>query len=229
MSKGGRRPSDGSFPLCPKSGICRAQSIRNHSACRNCALSDISLHDYITDLGTPEDLFMKIKQNCKPCLDLLTRVIDSYNGDQSNPNFEKIVFILFHFFGNGNISPKYLGKPLAAPRPSDAAHARMILEELKLTCYEFNADTDICEYIEDIIYCKRHTPILSVNVLNKMCTKYERNRNRKRKYPTSLTITDIKQCILNHEKNKRQKNPKFKEIPLRKRFNNWLRKLSKPI
>ena len=104
----------------------------------------------------------------------------------------------------------------------------MILEELGLTCYAFNADTDKCQYVEDLIYCKRHTPILSVNMLNKMCAKYERSRSRKRKFPSTLTVTEIKHAILEHEsqfKKSTDQGNKYKEFALRKRFNTWLRKL----
>lgn len=226
MNKQGRRPADGSFPACPTSGVCKAQSVRNHSACRNCALSDISLHDFLQKLGTSKDLFEKIKKNCNMCLDLLARVVDSYQGSQDQPDFEKVVLILYHTYGDGNIAPRYLGSPLKAPRPGDEAHARMILEELNLTCYKFNNDTEKCQYVEDLIYCKRHTPILSINMLHKMCAKYERSRRRKRKFPSTLTITEIKHAILEHENQFKKSKANFKELALRKRFNAWLRKLS---
>ena len=228
MNKGGRRPADGSFPACPKSGICRAQSVRNHSACRNCALSETSLQTFLVQRGTSQALFANIATNCAVCLDLLARVVDSFGGVQNEPDFEKVVLALYHAYGKGNIAPRYLGNTLEAPRPGDDAHARMILEELGLTCYRFNSDTDKCQYVEDLIYCKRHTPILSVNILNKMCAKYERSRSRKRKYPSTLTITEIKTAILDHEEQFEKQNGKdgkFKEIALRKRFNTWLRKL----
>jgi hypothetical protein len=224
----GRRPADGSFPACPKSGICRAQSIRNHSACRNCALSDTSLQAFLRHQGTPAQLFEKLQKNCHVCLDLLTRVVDSCQEDQDQeaPDFEKVALILYHYYGKGNVAPRYLGQALKAPRPGDQAHARMILEELHLTCYAFNFNTEKCQYIEDLVYCKRHTPILSPNQLNKMCAKYERSRNRKRKYPSPVTISQIKEAILEHESQFQEVDSKFKEIALRKRFNAWLRKLS---
>ena len=227
----GRRPADGSFPACPKSGICRAQSIRNHSACRNCALSDTSLQAFLCHQGTSAQLFDKLQKNCHVCLDLLTRVVDSCQEEdaqeaQDAPNFEKVALTLYHYYGKGNVAPRYLGQALKAPRPGDQAHARMILEELHLTCYAFNFNTEKCQYIEDLVYCKRHTPILSPNQLNKMCAKYERGRNRKRKYPSPVTISQIKEAILEHESKFQESDSKFKEIALRKRFNAWLRKVS---
>lgn len=230
-NKGGRRPADGSFPACPKSGICRAQSVRNHSACRNCALSEVSLGGFLAKLGTSQELFAKVKTNCKVCMDLLARTVDSYGGEQDRPDFEKVALVLYCTYGKGNVAPRYLGKVLGAPRPGDGAHARMILEELNLTCYAFNNDSDKCQYVEDLVYCKRHTPILSVNMLNRMCSRYERSQSRKRKYPSTLTISEIKQAILEHESqfkrdsNVNGKNGKHREIALRKRFNTWLRKM----
>jgi hypothetical protein len=225
MKKGGRRPADGSFPACPKTGVCKAQSVRNQSACRNCALSEISLHGYLAKRGTSTSLFDKIKENCSVCLDLLTRVVDSYQGIQEEPDFEKVVLTIYHTYGNGNVAPRYIGKPIEAPRPGDEAHARMILEELGLTCYTFNANTDKCQYVEDLIYCKRHTPILSINRLNKMCQRFEKNRHRKRKFPSTFNFAEIKNAILEHESHFNTSNHTFKDIPLRKRFNSWLRKL----
>lgn len=198
--RNGRRPTDGSFPACPKSSVCRAKSVRNHSACRNCALSDTSLQDYlVTAVGSSSTIFDKIRQRAPVCLDLLARTVDSVGGSQAEPDFEKVVLMLYHTYGHGNVADMYLGKALSAPRPGDSAHARMILEEMGLTCYAFNHDTDKCQYVEDLIYCKRHTPILSVPMLIRMCTKYERARRNKRKYPNAPTIVDIKNAILTHE------------------------------
>jgi hypothetical protein len=237
----GRRPADGSFPACPTSGICRAQSVRTQEPCKNCALTTTSLKEFIRHQGTDAAIYTNMKSQCSVCLDLLTRLVDARQGKQHAPCFEEIVLDIYHMFGQGNVAQLYLTQPIVAPRPGDEAHARMILEELGLSCYAFNNNTEKCQYVEDIIYCKRHTPILSVNKLNKMCMKYEQSRNRKRKNGeiSKLSISHIKLAILDHESQiKRERhewpdkhgNPhsatKFKELALRKRFNKWLRKMT---
>lgn len=235
--RGGRRPRDGAFPMCPKSGICRAQSIRTESACRNCALSSVSLQHYLHILGPSDKLLQKIHANCPMCLDLLTRTIDSFGGDHHHPDFEKVVLALYHQYGGGNIAARYLGQPILAPHPGDQTHARMILEELHLTCYQFNFSTEQCRHIEDLIYCKRHTPILTLTHLNELCQLYEyqshkdSKRAKRVKRPkrhhlhhlTKLSLHDIKEAIREHEQ-KVSRDPRFKEIALRKRFNSWLKK-----
>lgn len=228
MEHHGRRPPKGSFPACPSSGICRAESIRTHTACKNCAISNVSLATILKQKGTSHDLYNKINQNCNVCMDLLTRLIDSLHEPHNNPDFEKVVLLVYKLYGHGNVSDRYINATPAAPRPTDPAHARMILEELGLTCYDFNSNTTKCIYIEDIIYCKRHTPVLTVNALDKLCKKYERaQRRRKRKRNSTITISSIKSSILQHERNLKNINERFKEIPLRKRFNAWLEHLSK--
>ena len=226
MKHHGRRPPKGSFPACPISGICRAQSVRTHTACKNCAVSSISLLSFLRKQGTNKELYEKITKHCNVCMDLLTRSIECLNESHDDPNFEKIVLLLYKIYGHGNVSQRYIAVTPAAPRPSDMAHARMILEELGLTCYPFNSNSEVCMYVEDLIYCKRHTPILSVNALTKICKKYERvRRNRKRKQG-DINISRIKSLILQHEKQFKKDNPKFKEIPLRKKFNSWLENIS---
>lgn len=250
----GRRPADGSFPACPTSGICKAQSVRTHEACRNCALTSVSLASLISKRGTDAEIYQQIKRDCPVCLDLLARLVDARHtthASQDAPPFAELALDIYHAFGNGNISQRYLGNALKAPRPGDEAHARMILEELGLTCYAFNPESDKCHYIEDYIYCKRHTPILTVQKLHQMCAKYEQqhgrhsrhpshlpnpNHNRKRKHVdssaiasiASVSIANIKNSILEHEAQikRAQRLTKYKELGLRKRFNAWLRKIT---
>jgi hypothetical protein len=225
------RPPKGAFPACPDSGICRAQSVRTHSACRNCAVSNMSLTEYLGRYGTNKEKYQNIMVKHVVCGDLLTRVIESFQGSHGDPNFEKIVLILYAMFGNGNIASRYLGTPLTAPRPQDQAHARMILEAFDLTCYAFNNESVKCMYIEDIIYCKRHTPVLTPWKLSQLCNAYTRKRKRhqKHKQPFSAAndITSIKQSIQTHEKQFQKQSPGFKEIALRKMFNTWLKTLRK--
>lgn len=227
----GRRPPKGAFPACPESGICRAQSVRTHSACRNCAVSSVSLASYLGRYGTNKEKYQKIMIHHSVCGDLLTRVIDSFQGNHDNPDFEKIVLILYAMFGKGNVASRYVGDPLTAPRPQDQAHARMILEAFDLTCYAFNNESLKCMYIEDIIYCKRHTPVLTPWKLSQLCNAFlrKRKRHQKRKQPfsTSNNISSIKHAIIAHEKQFQKQSPGFKEIALRKMFNTWLKSLSK--
>lgn len=223
----GRRPTDGSFPSCPATGICRAESVRNHSACRNCAQSDVSLCDYLSKRGTNAAILETIPERC---LDLLTRIVDSFCGDQASPDFEKVALMIYMAYGLGNVANRYLGchsadtsnnsnsgnnssnssnypsnsknkqKPtIQSPVFSDPTHARMILSCLGLTCYKFDNNSSTCRYIEDIIYCKRHTPILSVHMLKNLFQQYEKDRSRKRKASTAMSIIDIKNAILKHE------------------------------
>ena len=228
----GRRPADGSFPACPMSGICKAQSIRTHEACKNCALTNESLEDAIAKQGTDRELKQKIVENCPECVDLLTRLVDARKGTQDAPCFHEIVLDIYHLFGGGNIAPRYLGKALQAPRPQDEAHARMIMEEVGFTCYQFNRESEKCFYVEDYVYCKRHTPVFTMAKLKKCFTKFERMTNRKRKHNVGkgsyISISDIKEKILKHEKSMQEKFNvvKFKEIPLRKRFNKWLKHMN---
>ena len=102
----GRRPPKGAFPACPESGICRAQSVRTHSACRNCAVSNVSLAAYLARYGTNKEKYQKIMMHHTVCGDLLTRVIESFQGSHDNPDFEKIVLILYAMFGKGNIASR---------------------------------------------------------------------------------------------------------------------------
>ena len=166
------------------------------------------------------------------CGDLLTRVIECFQGNHDDPDFEKIVLILYTIFGKGNnIASRYLGTPLTSPRPQDQAHARMILEAFDLTCYAFNKESVKCMYIEDLIYCKRHTPVLTPWKLSQLCNAYVRKmkRHRKRKQPfsSSNNITSIKHAIIAHERQFQNQSPGFKEIALRKMFNTWLKSLGK--
>jgi hypothetical protein len=178
--------------------------------------------------GTNDEIYQRVKERCGMCLDLLARLVDARGGNHAEPCFHKLVLDVYALFGNGNIAERYLGTPPDSPRPGDEAHARMLLEELRLTCYAFNPNTDKCRYIEDLIYCKRHTPILSVQKLIRMCTKYERAKKRKHPEAASVSITHIKNAILAHESNLascRGKDSVCKDLALRKRFNAWLRKI----
>lgn len=227
MENRGRRPPKGSFPACPISGICRAQSVRTHTACKNCAVSKVSLATLLRKKGTNQELYEKINKQCNVCMDLLTRTIECLGESHENPDFEKVVLLLYKIYGHGNVADMYAKGTPAAPRPTDQAHARMILEELGLTCYDFNTNTEACTYIEDTIYCKRHTPILSVNALAKLCKKYERAQRRRKRKRNTMSISAIKARIIEHERQvKKKQRSNFKELPLRKKFNAWLEHLS---
>ena len=225
MNKG-RRPSKGAFPACPVHGICKAESIRTHDACKNCAISTMSLKSYLMKLGSTQTLYERINKNCNECMDLLTRIISCITHSKEY-DFENVVLFIYKYFGHGNVANRYIDCELKAPRPSDPAHARMILEELGLTCYHFNNTSLKCMYVEDLIFCKRHTPILSIHALQNMFKKYERSKRRKRK-SASISISNIKKQILDHEKKlKKNKNNNYKkDIFLRQNFNTWLGKLS---
>ena len=225
MNKG-RRPSKGAFPACPVHGICKAESIRTHDACKNCAISTISLKSYLMKLGNSKSLYERINKNCNECMDLLTRIISCITHNKEY-DFEYVVLFIYKYFAKGNVANRYVDCQLKAPRPSDPAHARMILEELGLTCYYFNNTSLKCMYVEDLIFCKRHTPILSIHALQNMFKKYERSKRRKRK-SASISISNIKKQILDHEKKlKKNKNNNYKkDIFLRQNFNTWLGKLS---
>lgn len=220
---GGRRPTDGSFPACPINGICRAQSVRTHEACRNCALSNISLEEFIQSQGTMSELRTKIPPEC---LDLLERLVDNRNKNQENPPFVDIVLDIYATFGKGCVDNLYLSKiPLQAPRPGDSAHARMILETLNLTCYEFNPESDKCKYIEDLIYCKRHTRVLTLPALNMEFQKFISPKECiKRKYKELKPyFKEIKNKIRKHES---QLLNSKRDNTLRKRFNQMLIRLA---
>lgn len=236
----GRRPADGSFPACPSSGICRAESIRTHGPCRNCALSNISLKTFLANIGSNNELLDKIRQTCPKCVDLLQRLIDGRDQPGTQPgniDVSDIVLDIYAQFGDGNIARMYLtNQGVAAPRPADQAHARMILEALGLTCYLFNPESVKCQYIEDLIYCKRHTPVLTLRALDKLFVKHtkfakrlihgpdtQHDQMKKRKHAElSRGIAQIKTAVLKHEKSIAQP----KDIALRKQFNRWLKKLS---
>lgn len=208
----GRRPVNGALPMCPTSGICRAMSVRTRSPCRNCAHTNVSLQTHLSRIGTPKELLRHVHDTCSECVDLLERLIDARQADQSNPPWSNIVLDIYALFGGGNVSDTYLAsKPLTGKRPGDTAHARLLLETLNLTCRKFNVGSQSCVYLEDILYCKRHIPALTMYKLESMIRKY-----RKRK----CSLKEIRTAILDHEK--RQKIPK--DIPLRKRFNQELPK-----
>lgn len=223
----GRRPTDGSFPACPTSGVCQAESVRTHGPCRNCALSPISLQQYLAGRGTNQELAHKIQENCTECVDLWSRLVEARNAAYTNPPVAKIVLDIYHGFGKGDVAQLYLGTGVRAPRPQDQAHARMILEELGLTCYTFNKSSDRCSYVEDLIYCRRHTPILSIHRLRQMCAKYDkqklkRERNGKVRH-NKQHLLEIKEAIVSHEKKVQATDPTYRENVLRRRFNAWLR------
>lgn len=213
--------------MCPSQGICRAESVRTHAACRNCTTSHTSLESFLKKKGTDNELYIKIKQNCTPCLDLLTRLVDNRQGDQTSPPFADIVLDIYFQFGKGNIASRYLApETVPAPRPGDQAHARMILEELGLTCYVFNPSSEKCLYLEDMIYCQRHTPIMSLHALDELMRAVTRRRKRKH---TDIRpyVKRIKQQIKQHEQAScRDKDGNVdKDRPLRIRYNSWVRKL----
>ena len=204
-NKPGRRPPKGIFPSCDVQQICRAQSIRTHDACKNCAITPISLKTFIEKQGSRDDLYQLINKQCNNCMDLLTRII-SCIGTQKNYSFEKVVLFIYKQFGDGNVSDRYIHGELENTLPSDGYHARMILEKLNLTCYKFDQNhSDMFTNIEDLIYCTRHTPILSVRTLKNIFKRYERNQRRKRKV-NKISISDIKKKNFGTRKTFKQKN-----------------------
>jgi hypothetical protein len=217
---GGRRPTDGSFPACPEHGICRAQSIRTHEACRNCALSKISLKTFIQKQGTPIELLQKIPEEC---LDLFERLVQQRDGNQESPPFEQIILDIYFIFGKGHIAPIYQPKTEFKIRPGDHVHARLIMDGLKLTCHQFNKASLTCQYIEDLIYCKRHSHIYTISALNASFKRFISPRQCiKRKHKdVRRHLKKIKQDILNHESIQSEK-----DNYLRKQYNEWLQRFS---
>ena len=204
----GRRPVGGELPVCGKTAICKAQRVRTMGACRNCAV--YSLRNAVAPKKSRLDDLLSQSPACK---DLYTRLC----GNKSDQD-AWLIDIYVHFAG-GCVADVYAGKKVE-PKHDDLVHAKQLFSAVGLTCLKFNNMSPshaTFRFIEDLLFCKRHKPVLTSWGLKKMCQAVcracEPDPNN---VQTMERIHDVKHTIINQSA-----VMNCADMSLKRQFNDW--------
>ena len=184
----GRRPVGGELPVCGKTAICKAQRVRTMGACRNCAV--YSLRNAVAPKKNRLDDLLAQSPGCK---DLYTR-LSANKSDQES----WLIDIYVHLAG-GSVADVYAGKK-PEPKHDDLLHAKQLFNAVGLTCLRFNNMSPShasFRFIEDLLFCKRHKPLLTSWGLKKMCQAVYRACEPDHKNTQTMErIHDVKNAII---------------------------------
>ena len=204
----GRRPVGGELPVCGKTAICKAQRVRTMGACRNCAV--YSLRNAVAPKKARLDDLLSQSPACK---DLYTRLC----GNKSDQD-AWLIDIYVHFAG-GCVADVYAGKKVE-PKHDDLVHAKQLFGAVGLTCLKFNNMSPshaTFRFIEDLLFCKRHKPVLTSWGLKKMCQAVcracEPDPNN---VQTMERIHDVKHTII-----AQSAVMNCADMSLKRQFNDW--------
>jgi|LakMenEpi03Aug12_release.lakeMendotaPanAssembly.Ray.scaffolds.fasta_scaffold16467_5 hypothetical protein len=203
----GRRPVGGELPVCSKTAICKAQRVRTMGACRNCAV--YSLRNAVAPKKSRLDALLSQSPGCK---DLYARLCHN----KSDP--DAWLIDIYVYFAGGCVADVYTGKKVE-PKLDDLAHAKQLFSVVGLTCLMFNNMSPShasFRFIEDLLFCKRHKPVLTSWGLKKMCQAVcracEPDPNN---LQTMERIVDVKHAII------AQSAVMNNDVSLKRQFNDW--------
>lgn len=204
----GRRPVGGELPVCGKTAICKAQRVRTMGACRNCAV--YSLRNAVAPKKSRLDDLLSQSTACK---DLYTRLCANKSDQDA-----WLIDIYVHFAG-GCVADVYTGKKVE-PKHDDLVHAKQLFGAVGLTCLMFNNMSPshaTFRFIEDLLFCKRHKPVLTSWGLKKMCQAVcracEPDPNN---LQTMERIKDVKHTII-----AQSAVMNCTDLSLKRQFNDW--------